>query len=240
MKTTSLLALTLFAAGSLLAADSTPKDDVTNAANVLAGQNYSWRTTAEAANNARFRGNPTEGKTEKDGYTTLSMKFGDNPAELVMHGTNCAIKTQDNGWQSSTEALADNGGNGGFNPASFIARMAKNFKLPAADAASLATDATNLTAGADGITGGLSEETVKSLIVFRRGAGGNTPTVSNAKGSVTFWLTDGKLTKYQVHLTGSVTFNGNDRDVDRTTTVEIKDVGTTTIEVPDEAKKKME
>jgi hypothetical protein len=37
-----------------------------------------------------------------------------------------------------------------------------------------------------------------------------------------------------------VSFNGNDRDVDRTTTVEIKDVNSTKIEVPDEAKKKLQ
>jgi len=34
-------------------------------------------------------------------------------------------------------------------------------------------------------------------------------------------------------------FNGEDRDVDRTTTVEIKDVGTTKIDVPEAAKKKL-
>jgi hypothetical protein len=39
---------------------------------------------------------------------------------------------------------------------------------------------------------------------------------------------------------GSVSWNGNDREVDRTTTVEIKDVGTTKIEVPEDAKKKLQ
>jgi hypothetical protein len=48
------------------------------------------------------------------------------------------------------------------------------------------------------------------------------------------------LVKYQTHVTGTVSFNGTDRDVDRTTTTEIKDVGTTKIEVPDDAKKKLE
>jgi hypothetical protein len=33
--------------------------------------------------------------------------------------------------------------------------------------------------------------------------------------------------------------NGEDRDVDRTTTVEFKDVGTTKLEVPEAAKKKL-
>jgi len=46
--------------------------------------------------------------------------------------------------------------------------------------------------------------------------------------------------KYQYHVQGTVSFNGNDRDVDRTTTIEITDVGTTKIDVPDEAKKKLE
>jgi molybdopterin/thiamine biosynthesis adenylyltransferase len=40
-------------------------------------------------------------------------------------------------------------------------------------------------------------------------------------------------------VTAKVNFNGNDRDVDRTTTVEIKDVGTTKVEVPADALKKL-
>ena len=35
-----------------------------------------------------------------------------------------------------------------------------------------------------------------------------------------------------------MSFNGNDTDVDRTATVEIKDVGTTKVTVPEEASKK--
>ena len=40
-------------------------------------------------------------------------------------------------------------------------------------------------------------------------------------------------------MQGKVSFNGNDRDVDRTTTVEIKDIGSTKVQVPDDAKKKL-
>ena len=63
---------------------------------------------------------------------------------------------------------------------------------------------------------------------------------ANPAGSVTFWVTDGKLVKYEFHVSGTISFNGNDRDIDRTTTVVISDVGTTKISVPDEAKKKLE
>jgi len=239
MKRNLLFSVSLFVAGSLLAADASPNDDVTSAAAALGSQkNYSWRTTVEVGNNSRFKPGPTDGKTEKDGYTTLSMSFNDNMSEAVLKGTNAAIKTPDNGWQSAAEALTDNGG--GFNPAMFIARTAQNYKTPAAEAASLAAQAQDLKTGTNGISGDLTEAGAKTLLTFRRGGNGDGPAVTNPKGSVTFWITDGKLVKYQFHVTGTVSFNGNDRDVDRTTTTEIKDVNTTKIEVSDEAKKKLE
>jgi hypothetical protein len=235
MKTNLMLSLTLLAAGSLLA-DGNPKDDVTSAATALGSQpNYSWHTTVESANGG-FRPGPTDGKTEKGGCTLVTMTFNDNTSQLVIQGTNVAIKTADGGWQSAAEALQDNGG-GGFNPATFLARMGQNFKSPADQAASLAGQTKELTAGANGISGDLTEEGAKQLLLFRRG--GNS-SVSDAKGSITFWVADGKLTKYQTHVTGTVSFNGNDRDVDRTTTTEIKDVGSTKVEVPDDAKKKLQ
>ena len=63
--------------------------------------------------------------------------------------------------------------------------------------------------------------------------------VTGGKGTATFWTKDGALSKYSYNVKGTVSFNNNDRDVDRTTTVEIKDVGTTTVTIPEEAKKKL-
>jgi hypothetical protein len=233
----SLMALL---AAPLFAADASPKADVKNAAAALGNQtNYSWRTTVEAGSNARFRPGPTEGKTEKGGYTTLSMSFNDNTSEAVLKGTNGAIKTPDNGWQSLAEAAKDDGG--GPNPGMFLARTIQNFKAPAIQAANLADSAKDLKKDTNGISGDLTEGGAKALLTFRpRGGGGEGPAISNAKGSAKFWIQDGKLVKYQFQVQGHVSFNGNDRDVDRTTTVEIKDVNSTKIEVPDEAKKKLQ
>ena len=44
-------------------------------------------------------------------------------------------------------------------------------------------------------------------------------------------------TKVQVKVSGTVSFNGEDRDIERTSTHEIKDVGTTEVKVPEEASK---
>ena len=47
------------------------------------------------------------------------------------------------------------------------------------------------------------------------------------------------LSKYEYHVTGTRSFNGNEFNIDRTTTVEIKDVGSSKVDVPEEAKGKV-
>ncbi len=239
MKKNLLFGMIMLVAGSLMAADASPKDTVTSAATALGGAaNYSWHSTMESAGGNRRFGGPSDGKTEKDGYTWVSMVRNGSTNLAVFKGTNGAINTPDNGWQSFAEASADDGG-GGFNPRMFMVRMLQNFKTPDQQAATLAAQAAALKMDTNGISGDLTEDGAKAMLVFGR-PGADGPTVSNAKGSVTFWVNDGKLVKYQFHVSGTISFNGNDRDVDRTTTIQITDVGTTKIDVPDDAKKKLQ
>ena len=240
MKKNLLFGTMALLAGSLMAADSSPKDDVKNAAAALGSQtNYTWHATVEVPADAQFKPGPTDGKTEPGGYTTLSISFGDNTTEAVIKGTNGAVKTDD-GWKTLAEAMKDDG-NGGFNPTMFIARMVQNYKVPAVEAASLAEAAKELKKDTNSISGDLTEAGAKELLSFRRRANsGDGPTITNPKGSVKFWVKDGKLVKYQHHIQGSIDFNGNNFDVDRTTTVEISDVNATKISMPDDARKKLQ
>jgi hypothetical protein len=118
----------------------------------------------------------------------------------------------------------------------FRAGMIRNFKAPAAQAIDLANATKELKKDGDVISGDLTPEGAKQFIAFRRG--GNA-TVNNASGNVKFWIKDGMLTKYEFHVKGSMSFNGQDRDVDRTTTTEISKVGETKVIVPEAAKKKL-
>ena len=171
------------------------------------------------------------------------MTRGDNTTEAVLQGTNGAVKTPDNGWETLAELAKDTGngnGNGGFNPNAFLARALTNYKTPDAIVTNLVDKVAALKIDGGAYAGDLTEDGAKSLLSMgRRPGGGAGPDISNAKGSVKFWLKDGLLVKYELKVSGTVSFNGNDRDVDRTTTVDIKDVGTTKVEVPDEAKKKL-
>jgi hypothetical protein len=221
-------------AGSLLAANAAPKDELTAAAKKLADKdNYAWKQTTENAGGGGFGGGTSEGKTEKDGYLWLSMTMRDNTIEAVKKGEKGAIKTQD-GWQSLSEATSGDPG-----PATFIARRMQNFKAPAAQAEDLAGKTKELKQDGDVYSGELTEEGAKSQLMFGGRAGGNGPEISGAKGSVKFWVKDGVLSKYEIKVKGTVSFNGNDRDIDRTTTVEIKDIGSTKIQVPEGAQKKL-
>lgn len=236
MKSLIISSLALAASGAVLAADSTGTDNVKSAAQKLAASdNYSWTTTVESA---QFRPGPSHGKTEKGGFTYVDFSMRDNKIEAVVKDGKGAIKTED-GWESLDDATKNNG-DGGFNPAMFIARRMQNYKLPAMEAQGLAGSAADLAKSDAAYAGEMTPEAAKKLMTFggRRG-GGQAPTISNAKGSVKFWIKDGVLIKYQFKIKGTVTRDGEDTDIERTTTVEIKDVGTTKATVPDEAKSKM-
>jgi hypothetical protein len=213
-------------AGSLLAADSSPKDDIIAAAKKLGeNANYSWKTTVVVPENAQFKPGPTEGKTEKDGFTYVTMSFGENMTEAVIKGDNAVVTNQDGDWQKTSELENAEG------PGRFRARIVKNLKTPAVQAAELAAAAKELKKDGEVYSGDLTEEGAKAQ--FRFG------TPKNPKGSVKFWLKDGALAKYEFKVLGKVDFNGNEMDVDRTTTVEIKDVGATKVNIPAAAKKKL-
>jgi len=223
----SLMALPLLAAEA---------DDVKAASKKLADQsNYSWRTTVVVPEGSRFRPGPTEGKTEKDGYTFLSMSMNDNTIEAVLKGDKGAAKMEE-GWQSLSDMAGD-----GQGPGTFLARRLSSYKAPAVEAEDLAGKTKALKKDGDAFSGDLTEEGAKGLLAFggRRGGGQNPPETKNAKGSVKFWLKEGQLAKYEYKVSGTITFNGEDRDIERTTTVEIKDVGKTKVEIPEDAKKKI-
>jgi hypothetical protein len=226
MKKNILCSAIVLLAGPLLAADSSPKDEISAVAKKLGEQaNYSWKTTVVVPESAQFKPGPSEGQTEKDGFTHLTLRFGDNTTQAFMKAGKAAVTNPSGGWQAIEDLDNAEG------PGRFLGRIIKTFKAPAAQAGELASAAKELKKDGDVFSGDLTEEGAKAQ--FRFG------TVSHPKGSVKFWLKDGALTKYEFQVTGKVDFNGNEFDVDRTWTIEINDVGTTKVNVPEEAKKKL-
>jgi hypothetical protein len=229
MKKSILCFAMLTLATSLFAADA--KEEVTAAAKKLGEKaNYSWKTTTVVPESNQFRPGPMEGKVEKD-LLHVKSTFGNNTTESVKQGEKGAFTNQDGDWQS----LADADGQEG--PGRFMAGMVRGLRAPADQAAEIAAGAKELKKEGDAISGDLTEDAAKNLMRFRRG--GDVAAITGAKGSAKFWVKDGVLNKYEFKVSGKRDFNGNEIDLERTVTVEIKDVGTTKLEVPEAAKKKL-
>jgi len=234
MKKLMLVGMAAVMATCWLAADT--KDEVKSAAKKLADADcYSWKSTTEMGAGGRG-GGPTEGKVLKDGTTCLAMVRGDATVEAVLKSGKAAIKTAD-GWKTAAEAAQDDGG-GQRNPARMAARMVQNFKAPAAQVADLVDKVKELKKDGDVYAGELTEEGAKAQLMFG-GRGGNAPEVSGAQGGVKVWVKDGMVCKVELKVKGKVSRQSGDVEIDRTTTTEIKDVGTTKVEVPEDAKKKL-
>ena len=93
--------------------------------------------------------------------------------------------------------------------------------------------------GEEGLySGDLTEAGAKDLISRARRRGGEGP--DGAKGWAKFWIKDGVLSKYQYNVQGKITAGQREVEINRTTTVEIKNPGSTTVKIPSAAKKKLE
>ncbi len=231
---------------SAAAVHADPKDDIQSAIQKLADSpNYSWTRTVEGG----FGRGPQNGKTQKDGLTWLSVQMRDNSYELITQGDKAAVKTDD-GWKSKADLTAaasnDDGGGGPPSPERMLLFMVQNIKTPAETGTDLVGKLDNIKKTDDGYTADLTPDAAKDQLMFRRRRATTQPDanapqveVTNAKATITLTIKDGNLTKVEMHVTGTRSFNGNDNDVDQTITTEIKDIGTTTIDVPADAKAKL-
>jgi hypothetical protein len=232
MKTILLAVAGALAAVSLMAADTNSTDQLKGAiAKLKAETNYSWTVKTELPTMG-FTPSPMDGKTEKDGYTIVSQEFNGNTMMAAFKGAKIAVNMEGD-WQAYNAAEPG--------MAWWLART----KTGADEAADLVGKAKDLKAGEGGVlSGDATEAGAKELLTFGPRGGGNDgpPPPKNAKATMKFWLKDGALTKFESHLSGTVSFGPDqeEQQMEVIRTIEFKDLGKTKVEVPLEAKKKLE
>jgi hypothetical protein len=235
MKQIIVLGLIGMVANGLCAADSNSKEKVTKAATSVGDKaNYSWATATLEADGSPGKLGTIQGKAEKGGVTYLSFSVGGLPVEVCMKGEKGAAKALE-GWQTFDE-VAQAGGT-----AAAVVRYLRSYKTPVAETATLAGKVKEFKEVDGGIAGELNEDAVKEMLLFgtRQREGQEPSKTTDAKGTVKFWIKDGALSKIEIKVSGKVTAGERESNINRTTTVEIKDVGTTKLDVPDEAKAKL-
>jgi hypothetical protein len=215
---------------SLLVAHADPREELTGAIKKLSGESgYAWTTTpkTEGSESARRQG-PLDGKTEKDGYTLVKGTAGENSYEVAFKGEKLVVNYNGD-WLSSAE----------IGEGSRIVERLRALKRPAEEAEQLVKKAGELKQEPAGIySGEMSPEFAKELFAL---LGRRAAESTDAKGSIKFWLKDGQLTKYEFAVRGTITAGEEKKKVDisRTMTVEIKNVGSTKVSLPEDAKKKL-
>jgi len=227
-------------AGAAVVAHADPKDDVTGAITKLdAAPNYTYAVSRMGRGGTIV----TTIKTEKDGYTFSSTDFNGTPIETYSKGAVTVSKNMDGVWMTQAEMAAAGGGGrgrGGFGGGPQVA--------PAAQLKSLSDKLSNFAAADGAITADVDPDTAKTLAPAargRRGGGGGAPpaapVLKDMKASIKFTLADGNIAKYEVHVTGTRTAaDGTDTPIDSTTSTEIKDIGATKVDVPADAKAKLD
>ena len=186
MKNNILLGLSVLMTGSLLAAESTPKDAVAAAAKKLGeSTNYAWKTVFVVPDDAPFKPGPTEGKTEKDGFTGFTMSFSDNKTQVMIKGDQRAVTDQDGNWISVAELEKEEG------PGRFFAMIVRNLKVPAKEAAEIASFAKDLKQEGDVYSSDLTEEGAKTLQTFGPRSGDGARRSATPKDRSSFGLKRG-------------------------------------------------
>lgn len=119
--------------------------------------------------------------------------------------------------------------------------LQKTLSRPHEEVAIIVAGYTDMKAEGEIISGTLTEDAAKLLLVHP----GQEDKIEAKKASGTFrlWIRDGVLVKYETVLEGTLTVDTNsgkhDVTVHQKTTTMLNGVGTTTFDVPDDAKKKL-
>jgi len=234
MKFYSIIAILGIALSSANAASPAELIEEVNVAikGLAAKDNYSWtlkRTSGQESLGLSVPRQPYNvGKINKDGdvdFTTRRFTSGTNSVvagEFVVKGKNSAMKVGDE-WR--------------LNPLTSGREIGGKLRPtmdPAVDALKHLDMLTELHLREPGVYyGNIPEEKANRLVSIAAPGARVMHHLTESKATVVFWVKDGILVKFEVHV------DGVDPSMNRphitTSTTEITDVGTTKVEIPEEA-----
>ena len=235
MKQALIIGLIGLLARTLSAAESSPQDRIASAAKQLGDKpNYSWATTIKEGDGSSAPFPGISGKANKGGLMCLTTMMGTTPSDVYMNGQKGTAKGPE-GWRTFDEIAKP----GGF--AAALVRYLRSNKAPSAECGALSGKLQNVKEEEGVLSGELKGAAAKEYLEFfiTPFAGQEPPKIADPKGSVKFWIESGMLNKYEIDVQCKVIRGDQESEYHRATTVVIRDVGTTKLEVPEGAKQKL-
>ena len=200
-----------------------------------AAQNYSWSQTTETPG-APFSVPPVSGKADKDGYAIQDAKAAGNSLQVVTKASRVVAKVGA-GWKTEDEL----GKGKGKVPADLAELLVS--RTPGDELQALAATVVSLQADADGSWHGkldnAAAESIMSGFVKHR-APRPDMALSSASGSLRVWVKDGLPQKYVLITSGLISLPFGSREITRTATVVISEIGSANVEIPAAAKEKLD
>ena len=197
---------------------------------ILQQTNYSWTSLSESApGTLTWIQGPTEGRTEKEGATFVTLTINTNTISIAFQAEKSAIY-----WADQWFALAELSGD-----VAWIADRLKTYKRAADEALFLAQNCSDLRMDQDGVYTGLLNHDALTFLLSR-GRQVITDT-KDMKGTVKFFTKEDQLDKYAYRIEGPISFVPDQPQsvMDRTTTVTFKKLGETQVVLPREAVEKL-
>jgi hypothetical protein len=241
LRTILFISGVLFTSVSIAAAD--PADDIQAAVTKVAqSDNYSWHTAidghsvftpgpygpgealpAHTMPNERWS-QTFDGKTNRDGLSLVTVSESGQSFDAVIVGQKAIIKV-DNEWKTPDEIQPGGGPMAAFPlrmtiPIQFVVQWAKNFQSPAGLLLSELKNIQNIKSADGGYTADLPPE----------------PNTHDTSRTIQVWIKDGSLTRFQIQTAGNLA----EQSWDNTDTTDLSGVGTTKVELPADAKAKLE
>jgi len=143
------------------------EDALAALAKLAEADSYSWSTTTEGP---RGSGQTVEGKAAKDGTMQLNMTVRDEPVEVFVRGQQTVVKSE-GGWKSVQEIM-QNAEPGQQSPAMMIARMARGYRAPVAQAEEVLEKVSDVTAVDGAFLGELAGDDAVPYMQMRSGRRG--------------------------------------------------------------------
>jgi len=223
------------AAGLQLRGADLPPPVVEAADRLQDGTSYSWSTKTELIG-APVDSTTVYGKSGTNGFALLEIRREKVSYLVFKLGNQGMVKTA-SGWKAEAELAGLSGT--ALNTALILLKS----ESPTEEFSHLLKEVSGLKSEPDGsYSGQLPVGTVLRLfnsVPPPAGGSAKMPEVRNPNGTLRIWLQNGFLHKYVLELNGNISLSFFSHEVQRVSTVEIKDVGTTQFEIPSEAKAKL-
>ena len=183
-----------------------------------------------------------EGKSDGNGLTFVSVVLTNRTVQGYVLGNKAYVTSAQRSWKAEP-LLAK-----GESPGALMTRLVRSVTPPSQEIDLLLSHKEKIEKNGDVFSGDLPESVAKKLFEGSERRSGKAEAAERkavrkeanaARGNVTLWTKEGVVTKYEIRLIGKIDLDGKEAEVMRTRTIEIKDIGTTKIDVPEKARRKL-